>query len=383
MWRTQPPMPASSPTTSPARPLFDDRMTHLLVVGKTGTGKSTLLRSLAAEDLRLGRGLLLLDPHGDLAHEVHGLIPRFRKNDVVHFDPLSDQCPGLNPFHLPPGATPSLAVSGLLSTFEKLFVGGWGWRTEHVLRNVFMTLMGRRNASLKDAQRLLLDSRFRDRVLTKTTDAEILDFWLVEFSQYGRSLTPEVTAAPLNKLGSLLASPPLRALVTRARPKLELATVLARGQAVIANLAKGDLGEDGSRFVGGLLLGALYAAVLARGHLPLADRRPFMVTVDEAGSFAAGPLLALLQEARKFGVGLTLAVQSLSALPPEVRSAFLGNANTLVAFRVSGEDAELLAPELALELGPKTLTSLPVGRAVVRQGGRKPIVTDFTTSGAA
>jgi DNA helicase HerA-like ATPase len=357
-------------------PFHADRLRHVLVVGKTGAGKSHLLRAIARHDLHAGTGLMLVDPHGDLASDVLSDVPRFRRNDVIRFAPYDGSCPGLNPFRLPAGASPNLAVSALLSTFEKLFGDSWGFRTEHLLRFAFLALMGQRSVSLLDARALFLDERRRASVLKRVNDPIVLDFWLREFAALPKPFLAEILAAPLNKLGALLGSPVIRDVVTRSRPKLDLGSCLARKRVVVADLAKGVVGEDGCRFLGGLLVGALEQAALARASFSPEERAPFMAIIDEAGNFASASLRAMLAEARKYAIGLTICVQSLAALPEETRSALLGNVGTLVSFRVGGEDAELLSREFAARFGIQTLTGLGIGEMVVREGGNQARIFD-------
>ena len=359
---------------SPSHPDFFahvDRVRHVLVVGKTGTGKSTLLRTLARHDLVTGRGLLVVDPHGDLAQELQTDVPRFRRNDLLVFDPTDAACPGLNPLRNVATGARSLVVANVLATLKKLFgPESWGPRTEHLLRHALLALAEVRGATLADAARMLVDERHRAWVVRQITDDVVARFWTVEFAGYGKQLAAEASAAPLNKLGALLASPVVRAVVTRSRPRLDADTALARSRVVLARVPKGEIGEDAALFLGGLVLGAFQHAAMGRAALAPDQRKLFSVIVDEATSFAPAPLLALLAEARKYGVGLVLATQSLAMLPDPVRAALLGNVGALVVFRVGGEDAEIVEREVAAKFGVESLTSLDIGEAVVRASGR-------------
>jgi hypothetical protein len=221
---------------------------------------------------------------------------------------------------------------------------------------------------------MLADGRHRAWVLKQVADELVARFWTVEFAGYGKQFAAEAVAAPLNKLGALLASPAVRAAVTKTRPRLDAAKALARGRAVVARIPKGEIGEDAAYFLGGLLIGAFQHAAIARAALPAGERKLFSVLVDEAASFAAAPLLSLLAEARKYGVGLVLATQSLSALPEATRSAVVANVGTTVAFRSGADDAELLSREFAGRVSPAALMSLDVGECAVRAGAREAFV---------
>ncbi|MFO0590493.1 MAG: hypothetical protein U0441_23325 [Polyangiaceae bacterium] len=346
------------------------------MIGKTGMGKSTLLCELALADARAGRGFLLLDPHGDLAQDVRRSLPSRRKNDVVLIDPLQlDACPGLNPLRSVVPEDRSLVVSNVLATMRRLWDAGlWGPRTEHVLRHVLLALLEVRGATLLDARDLLIDPRRREAILRQVHDPHVQAFWAQEFVGYGKAFVAEIAAPVLNKLGALLGNPVVRSLVTKSRPRLDARRLLDRGAIVLAPLPRGRLGEDATVLMGGLLLGAFQAATLGRADCAISERPPFFVFVDEVGSFVSTPLLALVAEARKFGVGLVLATQSLAVLDPPVRQGLLGNIGTLVSFRVGADDAELVARELTHEVRAEHLMRFGAHEAVVRVGASRPVV---------
>ena len=346
---------------------------HALIVGKTGSGKSTLLRSLCADLMATGYGLLLVDPHGDLAEQVIGDVPRRRKNDLVPMraaDP--DTCPGLNPLRSVPPAERAIVVSGLLASLRKVWPDFWGPRTEHVLRNTLLALLDIRGATLMDAPLLLTDPAIRRWVAKQVKDETVRRFWADEFPGYGKNLGADAAAPVLNKLGALLSSPSVRAVVTKRRPQLDVRRAMDRGRIVVASLSKGMIGEDAALVLGGLLLGSFQQAALARATIPPHERRPFAVLVDEAASFATGPFVGLMAEARKFAVGLVLATQSVAVLDDHLRAQVLGNAGTLVSFLVGADDAEILSLEFGGDFPPRTLMRLGLGEMVVRQGSRQP-----------
>jgi hypothetical protein len=343
---------------------------HTLVLGKTGAGKSTLLRTVAANIVGGTGGILLVDPHGDLAESVITDIPRHRRNDLVVMDASRPStCRGLNPLRQVSLERRALAVSTVLATMHKLWTGtSWGPRTEHVLRMALLALTEVRGATLLDARRMLIEEAHRYWVLKQVTDDLVRSFWAVEFPGYGKNLLPEVAAPILNKLGAILAVPAIREIVTRHRPALDARACMDRGRIVIASLSKGRIGEDAALLLGGLIIGAFQHATMARADAPAEARTPFTMMVDEIGSFATGPFLELLAEARKYGVFLVLATQSLAALDEQVRHALLGNTGTLVAFRAGGEDAEILQKEFVGRFGPQTLMNLDIGECAVRSG---------------
>lgn len=358
-------------------PIIDNPLRHALVVGKTGTGKSTLLASVAREYIAAGWGIAVIDPHGDLVAEVDAAVPRCRRNDVVRFDATREaSCPGLNPLRLRAPEARGIVCSNLLAIMRKIWPDSWGPRTEHILRHTILALLEVRSATLADAPRMLVDRARRDWVLRQASDVEVLRFWTHEFPGYGPRLEAEATAPVLNKLGALLASPVVRALVTKRRPALDAKLIMDRGRIVLASLPKGSIGEDAAYLLGSLLLGSLGEAALSRAGMPRESRRPFLLIADEATSFAIEPLLSLSAEARKFGLGLVLATQSVSALAPEVRAALLGNVGTLMVFQLGADDALQFSREFADDFGVRTLTRLGVGEMVVRSGAGAPVLVN-------
>lgn len=348
---------------------------HTLVTGKTGTGKSTHLGTLVQADLRAGRGLALVDPHGDLADSVLLGVPSHRKNDLTPIDATkADTCPGLNPFRAVSPDRRALVASTLLATMRKLWPDFWGPRLEHVARHVFLALMEVRGATLLDAQRMLVDETHRHWVLRHVTDDLVRQFWSLEFGGYDKRFAAEVTAPILNKLGALLASPVVRSIVTTRRRQLDVRAIMDRGRVLVAKLDKGQIGEDAALLLGGLVLGALQHATMSRADVAPGERRPFIVYVDEIGSFATRPFLEMMAEARKYGVSLVLATQSLAALDEEVRAALLGNAGCLISFRVGADDAAILQKELIGRFGPPTLMTLDVGEHVARRGASQAVL---------
>lgn len=300
-------------------------------------------------------------------------MPRRRRNDVIRFD-ASDPatCPGLNPLRSVPLGDRSLVVSNILASIRKVFWANWGPRTEHVLRQALLALTEVRGATLDDARAMLVDGARRSWVVKQVRDPRVRMFWEKEFPGYGKQLTAEVTAPILNKLGGLLATDAAWAILTKGRPVLDARRAMDRGRVVIASLSKGRIGEDAALFLGGLVVGAFQHAALGRADIPIAERKPFVLFVDEAGSFATGPFLELVAEARKYAVGLVLALQSLAALDADVRAALLGNVGTLVAFRLGADDAEIVGREFMGEYQPRHLMQLGIGDMVVRVGVKRP-----------
>lgn len=335
-----------------------DRRSHIYIVGKTGTGKSTLLRNMALQDIAACRGIAVFDPHGDLVEELRRQVPQSRQDDLVYldtprgnwtFNPIAD---------VPPGQE-SLATAEMIEVFRKIWAEDWGPRLEHLLRNVIFTLLEMSNASLLDAQRLLTDRELRVRTAEALSNPEVREYWLREYARYSPAFRAVVAAPLQNKLGALLTDPRVRSIIAARRSSFDLAGVLENGKVLLVNLSRGQIGEGPS-----MILGALLAAHVGLNGLSRADRaanrrRDFHVYMDEFQVFATRSLATMLAELRKYRVSLTLANQYLSQLHPEVRDAVVGNVGTLIAFRTSTADAGYLARQFEPVFKPRDLIGLP------------------------
>lgn len=336
----------------------DDLRRHVWVLGQTGTGKSTLLETLFAAQLDAGHGAGLIDPHGDLAERVIGRVPRSRLRELVLVDPTLDPKPSLNLVgHVDPDARP-LAAATALAVLRKTFAEGWGPRTEWLLRHSLLTLLDVPRSTLGGVLRLLVDERCRDTALRHVRDPAVRFFWEHELPAMSPAFRAEVIAPVQNKIGALVTNPYVRAHVEQPKRALAVRKLMDDGHLFIANLSKGKIGEDGSAFLGTILLAMVQSAAYQRSDMPAADRRPFTLYVDEFPTFATPSFAELLAEARKYGLGLVLANQNLSQIDQRLRGALLGNVGTSIVFRVSAEDALALEPEFAPELSAADLARL-------------------------
>jgi hypothetical protein len=323
-----------------------ERERHLYIVGKSGSGKSTFLYNLAVGDILAGEGVAVIDPHGDLALDILDAIPRSRINDVCYLDVTDAERPvGFNPATRIAPERRALAAAGIVSAFKHLWSDSWGPRLEHFLFHGVAALVSRRHATLIDLPRLYTDDNFREHALRSVPDLETVRFWREEFPSYAKAFRSEAVAPILNKAGQFTASPQLRLILGQVAPRLDLAFAMNNRRIVIANLAKGAIGEQASNLLGSLLVSHLQLIAMERGSLPPHQRVPFFVHVDEFQTFSSDAFASLLSEARKFATHFALANQYTDQLPTAVRSAVIGNAGTLVVFRVGSSDADLLAPE--------------------------------------
>ena len=337
-----------------------DRHAHIYVVGRTGTGKSTLLDTLIHQDIRAGHGLALLDPHGDLAERVRAAVPEERRHDLIDFRVAdSTQALGFNPLERVPPAKRPLAASGVLDVFKKIWADSWGPRLEHILRNALLALLDQPEATLADIPRLLHDADFRKSASDRVANAQVRDFWLREFAAYPARFRAEAIAPIENKVGAFLTNPLLQRIVTQRRSAFDLRDVMDHGRILVVDLAKGKIGEDTAALLGALLATQLGFAGLSRAELPEEERRDFFIYLDEFPTFTTLSLAGMLSELRKYRVGLILAHQYLGQLDDVVRDAILGNVGTMIAFRLGAPDAEILAKEFAPVFSELDLINLP------------------------
>jgi GTPase SAR1 family protein len=337
-----------------------DRHSHMYLIGKTGVGKSTLLESLIRQDIQAGRGLALIDPHGDLAEKVLEYLPEERKSDLIYFNvPDAGQSLGFNPIEPVSPARRSLAAGGLLEVFKKLWADSWGPRLEHILRNALLGLFDQERATLADILRLFNDPNFRKTVANSTDNTQVRDFWLREYERYPERFRSEAVAPIQNKVGAFLSDPLLNRILTQERSSFKLRRVMDEGKILVVNLAKGRLGEDTAGLLGSLLVSRIGLAAISRADVPEAERRDFFVYLDEFQSFTTMSLATMLSELRKYHVGLILAHQYLAQLSLPMRDAVLGNAGTVASFRIGLSDAELLVKEFYPEFSAGDLVNLP------------------------
>ena len=326
-----------------------DRRAHMYVVGKTGTGKSTLIETLVRQDLVNGEGVVLLDPHGDLVERVLAAVPERRKRDLVYFNAPDADPIGFNPLESVPPEKRALAASGLLEVFKKIWADSWGPRLEYILRNALLLLFDQPTATLADVLRLLDDPAFRRAAAVRTPSAAVRNFWLREYESYPARFRIEAIAPIQNKVGAFLSHPVLYRIVTQEKSAFDLRRVMDGGGILLVNLAKGRIGEDAAALLGAMLVSRMSVAALSRAEVPESERRDFYVYLDEFPNFTTLSLANMLAELRKYRVNLILAHQHLSQLDPQIRDAILGNVGSIVSFRLGAMDAQVLEPEFVPE----------------------------------
>lgn len=335
-----------------------DRSRHTWCIGKTGAGKTTLIRNMIIQDLERGHGVGVIDPHGDLAHELLEYIPRHRTREVVYFAPADLERPiGFNVLErVPPDRRP-LVASNVVAAFKHSWSDSWGPRLEYLLYNTVAALLDYPSGTLVGISRMLVSEEFRADVLQHVQDPLVRQYWEHEFAGYSEKMLPEVVSPLQNKVGQLLSAPSIRNIVGQPRSTIDLSKTMNDGRIFIANLSKGQIGEDKANLIGSFLVTRFYLSALERAAIPEQERRQFNLHIDEFQNFTTSSFDSILSESRKFKLCLSLANQYLAQAEERVRASLLGNVATIIAFRVGSSDAEVLAGEFH-PYQPNALTEL-------------------------
>jgi len=333
-----------------------DRLMHTYMIGKTGTGKSTLIETMILQDIQDGRGCCLLDPHGDLVEKVVKSIPENRKDDLIYFN-ITDASLKLkyNPFRKVSYEKRSLVASGILDVFSKLWDSAWGVKLEHILRHVILTLLDQPKATIADIVEILLNKDFRAEAIKHVKSESVKKFWKREFKEYHKyDLLPV-----LNKIGGMLVHPVIKRVLIDNPDEVSLRKVMDEKKIVLVNLSKGHVGADVSHILGALFITSIASASFSRVDTEEDKRIPFMVYVDEFHNFTTLSLIGMFSELRKFKVGMTMAHQYMAQLDPDIKSAVLGNIGTIISFRIGTEDAMVMAKEMYPEFDVEDFINLP------------------------
>ncbi len=325
----------------------DDRRRHMYVLGKSGSGKSKLLEILAVEDIRRGEGVGIVDPHGELIHDVLKQIPENRINDVVYINPADRDYPvGFNPMKATPDLREGVA-SGFVSVFKKQFGYSWGPRLEYLMRYAILALTYYPDTTMLDVVKILTDKDFRKKVLSYVEDPVVKTFWLKEFSTYNDKFATEAVAPILNKVGQFTASPTIRNIIGQTRETFDFEDAMNSQKIILVDLSSGKIGEDNSELLGSLMITKMQLAAMARARLKPEERKDFFLYVDEFQNFATDSFAKILSEARKYRLSLALANQYVAQMEETVRDAVFGNVGTLISFRVGATDASYLEKEFS------------------------------------
>ncbi len=347
-----------------------DRTRHTYVIGKTGMGKSTLLENMAVQDIQGGEGVAFIDPHGKTADLLLNYVPEHRIKDVVYFAPFDTDFPisfnimedvGYDKRHL--------VVSGLMSTFKKIWVDAWSARMEYILSNTLLALLEYPDATLLGVNKMLADKEYRKKVVDNITDPAVRSFWVDEFAKYTEKFAAEATPAIQNKIGQFTNNPLIRNIIGQPKSSFDIRKLMDERKILIINLSKGRVGDQNANLLGSMLITKIYLAAMSRADVSekvMKTLPQFYLYVDEFQNFANESFADILSEARKYKLNLTIAHQYIEQMEEEVRAAVFGNVGTMIAFRVGSYDAEILEKEFSPKFTAEDIVNLGFAQIYLR-----------------
>jgi len=326
----------------------EDRLKHVYVVGKTWTGKSKFLQRLMINDIKQGRGIWVIDPHGDAIEEIIMHIPENRRDDVIIFDPTDAQYPFcLNPLDVQENESKQILAKWFIDIFKKFFGANRNPKLEHVLRMIFLALLDKPGSTLFDMIRALTDKDFRYEMIDAVTDDVVRNFRTNEFAGRSQQFNTEAIMPILNKVGQLLSVDILKNIFASPENKLDFRQAMDTSKILLIKLPKGKLQEEIMGFLGAMFVTKLFQAAIGRQSVSKEQRTPFYLYVDEFQNFATDTFNEILSEARKYGLSLAVAHQFIRQIPANISDSLFGNVWTLVSFRISSEDAEHMKQHFA------------------------------------
>lgn len=348
-----------------------DRMKHMYIIGKTGTGKTELLKSMIIQDMRKGKGLCFMEPHGDGIEELLELVPPERAEDVILFDPADRDRPiGFNLLEVNNYEEMYQVASAIINLMYKLFdpnrTGMVGARFEHAVRNAMLTVAMVPGATFVEVNRVLTDQKYVQEILPLVKDPIVRRYWTDQIAQTSDFHKSETLDYISSKFGRFVTNKMIRNIIGQGKSGLNFREAMDSGKIVFLKLAKGLLGEEDSNFLGNVIVPKILAAALSRQDTPKEERRPFYFYVDEFQNFATPDFAQMLSEVRKYGMGLVLANQFVSQLDEQVRDAIFGNTGTQMTYRVGVQDASILSKEFEPVFNENDLGNVPAQNIYVK-----------------
>jgi CxxC-x17-CxxC domain-containing protein len=341
-----------------------DRRQHTYVIGKTGVGKTNLLKNLALQDIANGDGIAIVDPHGGFVEEILEQVPVHRIQDVVYVNPADSDYPvGFNVLEVPDPKYKHLVASDLMGIFTKIWANVWSSRMEYILSNCVLALLDTPGATLLGIPRILVDKEYRSKIIENIKDPVVRAFWLQEYESWRDQFRNEAIVPIQNKVGQFLSTAFIRNIVGQSKSSFNVFDIMNQRKILLVNVSKGRIGEDNAQLLGAMLITKIQLAAMERVRISEDERKDFYLYVDEFQNFATESFASILSEARKYRLNLVIAHQYIGQLVTEtttkVRDAVFGNVGTMIVFRVGAADAEFLENEFVPEFEIQDLVNLP------------------------
>lgn len=353
----------------------EDRLRHFYIIGQTGTGKTTLMKNMIMQDIMRGDGVCMIDPHGTDIEDVLAAVPPHREQDVVYFDPARlDRVIGLNmlEYDYAKPEQKTFVVNELFSIFKKLYGANpesMGPMFEQYFRNATMLVMEDPESgnTLMDISRVMSDARYRRQKLEKATNPVVVQFWKeIATKAGGEAALENIVPYIVSKFDVFTANDYMRPIIGQQRSAFNFRLLMDERKILLVNLAKGRIGDINANLIGMIFVGKLLMAALSRVDDPLKRYPPFYLHMDEFQNISTDSISAILSEARKYKLGLTMAHQFIAQLQPDIKDAVFGNVGSLAAFRVGPEDAQFLESQYAPTFTASDLMNVPNRNAYVR-----------------
>jgi len=341
---------------------IEDRRRHMYVIGQTGTGKTALFEELIRQDIASGRGVAVIDPHGDLINATLSHIPKQRAEDVIVFEPFEMSRPiGLNMLEYDSPEQKDFAVQEMIAIFQKLFPPEIiGPMFEHYMRNAMLALMADPNdpGTLVEIPRIFTDDDFLRNKLAKVTDPVVKLFWEKEWRQTTGATKSDMLGYVVSKVGRFVENEMMRNIIGQSKSGFNLRQIMDEGKIFLANLSKGQTGEINASLLGLIIVSKIQMAAMKRANIPEQERRDFYLYIDEFQNFTTDSVSTILSEARKYRLNLIVAHQFIAQLEEKIRDAIFGNVGSMISFRVGAEDAEFLEKQFMPEFSKNDLINL-------------------------
>jgi hypothetical protein len=361
-----------------------DRLRHMYMIGKTGTGKSSLFLNMIIQDILNGNGVGVIDPHGELIRDILDYIPEERIKDVVLVDPSDFERPiGINIMQLEEGESIDRAAAEIVNAFKSIFADSWGPRLEYILRNTVKAIMSVEGTTVLGIKRVLEDDDYRKFIVSQLKDPVLKKFFDKEFAEFksNNKLKTESISPIQNKIGPFETIQIIRNILCQRNSTINFSDIMSSKKIFLFNLSKGMLGDDVKNLFGSLIVSKIQSTVLKRANIPTEQRAPFYLYIDEFQNFTTDTFQSILSESRKYGLGLYLTHQFIEQLSDNMRAAVIGNVGTIVTYSLGSRDASVMKEVFAPYYDEVDIQNLPnfniITKMIVDGTSTKPFTAEI------